>query len=62
MKEESTKSVLGQLREMGIGEILVFPLSSRSSVKSTMYTYGPEWGKTFSGSTEGSIFRVERIA
>lgn len=62
MKEEKTKSVLRQLREMGIGEIIVFPISRRSSVKSTMYSFAPEWGKKFSGSTDGAVFRVERIA
>lgn len=62
MKEETAKSVLGQLRQMDIGEILTFPLSSRGGVKATMYTFGPEWGKKFSGKTEGAVFRVERIA
>ena len=62
MEEKNEKSVLGQLREMELGETLVFPLCRRNSVKTMMYGFGPEWGKKFHGATEGPVFRVERIA
>lgn len=62
MENKSQKSVLGQLREMGIGEVLTFPISMRSSVKTSMYVFGPEWGKKFTGHTDGCVFHVERIA
>ena len=58
------KPVLAQLREMAVGEELIFPVEKRSSVKTTMSTFALQWNKTFSGRTdrENRKFVVTRIA
>ena len=43
-----SKPILTQLREMEVGDILVFPAERMSVVKSSCSTFGFEWGKTFS--------------
>lgn len=64
MEEKNTKPVLAQLREMLIGEVLVFPIEKRSSVQSTASKFAVEWNKRFRGEsdTKQRIFRIERIA
>ena len=58
------KPVLAQLREMAVGEELIFPVEKRSSVKTTMSTFALQWNKTFSGRTdrENRKFIVTRVA
>ena len=56
--------VLAQLREMKIGDALVFPIEKRSSVKTTMSTFALQWNKIFGGRTdrENRKFIVTRVA
>lgn len=58
------KSVLSQLRELSIGETLIFPIEKRSSVKSTVSTFAVQWSKKFitKSDTEHRTFKVVRIA
>lgn len=58
------KPVLAQLREMAVGEELIFPVEKRSSVKSTMSTFAFQWNKIFSGRTdrEHRLFIVTRVS
>lgn len=58
------KPVLAQLRDMEIGDELVFPIERRSSVKSTMSTFAVQWMKKFTGrsDTENRLFIVTRVA
>lgn len=60
---DQTKSVLSQLREMEIDAELTFPLYKRSSVKSTVSTFAPEWGKKFRvrSNNTARTFTVTRI-
>lgn len=62
--EEKTTPVLSQLREMQIGDELIFPIERMTSIKSMMYTYGVMWCKKFSGAAcrNGRTFTVRRIA
>ncbi len=58
------KPVLAQLREMEVGEELIFDVEKRSSVKTTMSTFALQWNKKFSGRTdrENRKFIVTRVA
>ena len=58
------KPVLAQLREMEVGDELIFPVEKRSSVKTTMSTFALQWNKIFSGRTdrENRKFIVTRVA
>ncbi|MDY5632501.1 MAG: hypothetical protein SPF56_08450 [Bacteroidaceae bacterium] len=56
VKTEVTKPILAQLREMKVGDILVFPAERRGTVKSMCSEFGFEWNKVFST----SINRQER--
>lgn len=55
-KNVNQKPILPQLREMEVGDVLVFPAEKRSSVKAMCSEYGFEWNKVFST----SINRQER--
>ncbi len=57
------KSVLSQLRELEVGCELTFPLERRSSVKSTVSTFAPEWNKKFTIKSDNAArtFTVTRI-
>lgn len=51
MKEETTertgKPMLAQLREMSVGDVLVFPIERASTIKSCCSAFGLEWNKVF---------------
>ena len=51
-----SKPILTQLREMKVGDILVFPGERASSVRATCSMFGFEWNKTF----RTSVNREER--
>lgn len=56
VKTAVSKPILTQLREMEVGDVLVFPAEKRGSVKAMCSEYGFEWNKVFST----SINRQER--
>lgn len=43
-----SKPILAQLREMEVGDVLVFPAEKRGSVKAMCSEFGFQWNKTFS--------------
>lgn len=56
VKNNEVKPILSQLREMEVGDVLVFPAEKRGSVKAMCSEYGFEWNKVFST----SVNRQER--
>lgn len=45
------RPVLTALREMEIGETLVYPISRTSYIRTACVSFGLEWGKKFKTST-----------
>ncbi len=56
MEKVNTKPILTALREMEIGESVIYPIERTSYVRSACVTFGLEWGKKFKTSTN----RVDR--
>ena len=50
-KNQSGKNLLGQLRSLGVGEELTVPVSRASYLKSICWSFGLQWDKRFSTST-----------
>lgn len=50
-KSTVAKPILTQLKEMKVGDVLVFPAEKRSSIKTMCSEYGFEWNKIFSTAT-----------
>jgi len=50
MIASTEKSMLSQLKEMEIGDILSFPISKMSYIKGSCSNFGLEWGVRFSTS------------
>lgn len=44
----SEKPMLQQLRELEVGENLIFPAEKRGTIRSMCTMFGFEWNKTFS--------------
>lgn len=51
MGKNSERPVLTALREMEIGETLVYPISRTSYIRAACVSFGLEWGKKFKTST-----------
>lgn len=62
--KKTEKPALALLRDLDFEHELVFPLEKRSSIKAAMYTFGPEWGRSFTGWTdnENRTFHVKRLS
>jgi hypothetical protein len=56
------KSILGRLREMAVGDQIEFPAARLTSVKSMCSTFGFQWNRKYSTSTnrEKRTFTVTR--
>ena len=50
-KNQRKKSLLGQLSNLAVGEELTVPVSRSSYLKSTCVSFGLQWDKKFSTST-----------
>ena len=50
-KNQRKKSLLGQLSNLAVGEELTVPVSRSSYLKSICVSYGLQWHKKFSTST-----------
>ena len=59
----STKPALAQLRELEKDHELTFPIERRSSIKTMVSTFGPEWNRKFrtKSNTAERTFTVTRI-
>lgn len=50
MIASTKKSMLSQLREMKVADVLTFPLSKMSTIKTCCTMYGAQWDMKFSTS------------
>lgn len=50
-KNQRKKTLLGQLRDLEVGEELTVPVSRSSYLKSICVSFGLQWDKKFSTST-----------
>lgn len=60
--EERDISVRGTLRDMAIGDVVVFPLSRMSVIRATAYSYGLESGRNYctKSNRKDRTFKVKR--
>lgn len=58
------KPLLAQLRELEVGQELTVPISRRSSLKTMVSTFGPEWDRKYKtvSLTKERKFKVTRIS
>jgi len=56
------KPLLAQLRELEVGQELTVPISRRSSLKTMVSTFGPEWDRKYKteSKTAARTFTVRR--
>lgn len=50
-ENQQKKSLLGQLRNLAVGESMTVPVSRSSYLRMISTTYGLQWNKAFSTST-----------
>lgn len=49
---DDRRAMLSQLRNMAVGQVLVFPLESRATIRTYCCEYGLEWRRKFESKTD----------